>query len=45
MHNMKADEEVETEFHSITTSALDADEKSASHPRHFTPSKRTISTH
>jgi hypothetical protein len=32
MHNMKADEKVETELHSIITSTLDADEKSASPP-------------
>jgi hypothetical protein len=45
MHNMKADEEVETELHSFITSALDPDEKSASHPSCFTPGKRAISTH
>lgn len=44
MHNMKAYEKVETELHSFITSVLDADEKSASHPSHFTPRKKAIST-
>jgi hypothetical protein len=44
MHNMKAYEEVETELHSFMTSALDADEKSASHPSRFTPRTRAIIT-
>ena len=44
MHNMKAYEEVETELHLLMTSALDTDERSASHPSHFTPRTRAIST-
>jgi hypothetical protein len=44
MHNMKAYEEVETKLHSFITSALDADEKSASHPSHFSPRTRAIRT-
>jgi len=41
---MKTYDELETELHSFITSALDADEKSTSHPSRFTPRKRAIST-
>jgi hypothetical protein len=41
---MKTYEEVETELHSFITSALDADEKSASHPSLFILRKRAISS-
>ena len=44
MCNMKTYEEVETELHSFITSALDADEKSASHPSLFILRKRVISS-